>query len=196
MVACAVAWLCITVGYATTVVAPTFEEMVDRADLVFVGKVASSRADWRTAGTNRVIFTRVEFENEETLKGKAGASLTLQFLGGTVGDMTLQVADVPRFNAGDRVLLFVEGNGAQFCPLVGVFHGKFGLRKDERSGREFVLMHDGNPLRDVAQIGRGDEADLGSKQSKLSTPPDRDPMSVDDFKVRIRSRLAKTAARK
>src|ERR1043165_8613240 len=111
MVAGAVAWFGITSGYATTVVAPTFEQMVDRADLVFVGKVISSRADWRTVGTNRVIFTRVEFENEETLKGKAGTSLTLEFLGGTVGEVTLRVADVPAFVARDRVLLFVEGNG-------------------------------------------------------------------------------------
>jgi len=195
MVAGAIAWLGISVGYATTVVAPTFDEMVDRADLVFVGKVARSRADWRTVGKNRVIFTQVEFENEETLKGKAGALLTLQFLGGTVGGVTLQVADVPGFVAGDRVLLFVEGNGVQFCPLVGVFHGKFGVRKDERSGREFVLMHDGNPLRDVAQIGRGEGANFGSKQTNLPTQPELAPMAVDEFKKRIRSRLAKQAAR-
>ena len=80
-------------------------------------------------------------------------ALTLEFLGGTVGEVTLDVAEVPKFNAGERVLLFVEGNGIQFCPVVGVFHGKFRVHKDETSGRDIVLMHDGKPLRDVGEIG-------------------------------------------
>src|SRR5262245_37456965 len=121
---------------ATTVIPPTFEEMTERADLVFVGKVIGTQAEWRTVGTKRVIFTMVTFEAAEILKGKADKSVTLQFLGGTVGDATLEVAGVPKFNAAERVILFVEKNGIQFCPLVGVFHGKFGLRKDERNGRD------------------------------------------------------------
>jgi len=189
------AWLGLTIVNATSVVSPTFEEMVDRADLVFVGRVVNSSAAWRSVGTNRVIFTQIEFEMKEVLKGRAGNSVTLQFLGGTVGEVTLEVADVPRFDAGDRVLLFVEGNGIQFCPVVGVFHGKFGLRKDEQSGRETVLMHDGRPLRDVAKIGRGGGADPGLKATRLSNPTANEPISVEDFKECIRARVAKRAAR-
>ena len=96
------AWLGLTIVNATSVVPPTFEEMVDRADLVFVGRVVNSSAAWRSVGTNRVIFTQIEFEMKEVLKGRAGNSVTLQFLGGTVGEATLEVADVPRFDAGDR----------------------------------------------------------------------------------------------
>ena len=51
-------------------------------------------------GTDRVIFTLVEFETAEVLKGNAGVTVTLQFLGGTVEGVTLEVADVPRFNPG------------------------------------------------------------------------------------------------
>ncbi len=189
------AWLGLAVLNATSVVPPTFEEMVDRADMVFVGKVIGSNAAWRTVGTNQVIFTQVEFEAQEVLKGKAGKAVTLQFLGGTVGDVTLEVADVPKFGAGDHVLLFVEGNGVQFCPLVGVFHGKFGLRKDEQSGREIVLMHDGRPLRDVKKIGRGGGQDPASKAAQLSSLPAGDPIAATEFKERIRAQVAKRAAR-
>src|SRR5262245_43860235 len=115
---------------ATTVVPPTFDELADRADLVFVGKVVGSQAVWGGAGTNQAIFTLVEFHTEEILKGTAAESVSLRFLGGTVGGVTLEVVAVPKFNAGDRVVLFVEANGVQFCPLVGVYHGKFGVRKD------------------------------------------------------------------
>src|SRR6266480_5313283 len=84
-----VALCCCATASATTVIPPTFEEMTDRAELIFLGKVVSSRAEWRALGTNRVIFTLVEFERQEVLKGEAGASVILQFLGGTVGDVTL-----------------------------------------------------------------------------------------------------------
>src|ERR1035437_1732876 len=93
-------------------------------------------------------FNVVEFGGQEVLKGQAGVSVTLQFLGGTVGDVTLEIAGVPKFNTGDREFLFVEGNGVQFCPLVGVFHGKFGVRMDEKTGRDTLVMHNGKTLRD------------------------------------------------
>ena len=189
-----VVWLFLAIARATTVIPPTFEEMTDRAELVFIGKVGGSHSEWHTAGTRQVIFTLVEFEIQEVLKGNAGKTVTLQFLGGTVGDVTLEVAAVPRFTVGDRVLLFVEGNGVQFCPLAGVFHGKFNVRKDEKTGRDIVLMHDGKPLRDVGEIGAGEGAEFAPKRAKLSIPADREAMSVDDFKVRIRSQLAKKPA--
>jgi hypothetical protein len=188
--------LCFATANATTVIPPTFEEMTDRAELIFVGKVVSSRAEWRTVGTNRVIFTLVEFERQEVLKGEAGVSVTLQFLGGTVGDVTLEIAGVPKFNAGDREFLFVEGNGVQFCPLVGVFHGKFGVRKDEKTGRDILVMHNGKPLLDVAEIGTGEGAEFGPKRPKLSIPADCEPMSVDDFKTKVREHLKMRAAQK
>jgi hypothetical protein len=191
----ATSWLSFTCATATTIISPTFEELADRADLVFVGKVAGSRAEWRSSGTKRVILSLIEFELEEVLKGSAGTSVTLQFLGGTVGDVTLEVASVPRFNPGERVLLFVEGNGIQFCPLVGVCHGKFGLRKEEKSGRDIVLLHDGKPLRDVAEIGAGEDAKFGPNRARSSSPGDQERMSLDAFKRRIRSHLASKAAR-
>ena len=188
--------LCFATANATTVIPPTFEEMTDRAELIFVGKVVSSRAEWRTVGPNRVIFTLIEFEKLEVLKGKPGASVTLQFLGGTVGDVTLEIAGVPKFNPGDRELLFVEKNGVQFCPLVGVFHGKFGVRKDQKSGRDILVRHNGQALRDVAEIGAGVGAEFGPKRAKLSIPANAEPLSVDDFKSRIHDRLANSARQK
>jgi len=151
---CVSGLLVLTRTNATTVVSPTFEEMTDRADLVFVGKVVELKAEWQVAGTNQAIFTLVEFHTEEILKGTAPASISLSISGREGGGMTLEIVAVPKFEAGDRVLLFVEGNGVQFCPLVGVYHGKFGVRKDDKSSRDIVFMHDGKPLRDVAEIRR------------------------------------------
>ena len=184
-VMCVSGLLVLTRANATTVVPPTFEEMADRADLVFVGKVVGSQAEWRVAGTNQAIFTLVEFHTEEILKGTAAATVSLRFMGGTVGAVTLEIVAVPQFKA----------NGVQFCPLVGVYHGKFGVRKDDKSSRDVVFMHDGKPLRDIAEIGAGEGAPFGPKRARLSIPAEREPMSLDDFKARIRLHLAKNAVR-
>jgi len=184
--------LFLTTASGTTVIPPAFEEMADRAELIFVGKVTGSRAEWRTVGssTNRVIFTLVEFEAQEVLKGSTNKIVTLQFLGGTVGDATMEVTGVPKFSPGDRVILFVEKNGVQFCPLVGVFHGKFAVHKDEKTGRDIVLMHNRKPLGDVAEIASGEGAEFGHQRAKVSIPADREPMGLDEFKVKIRERVS------
>ncbi len=95
-IVCVIAGLFLSTAKATTVIAPTFEEMADRADLVFVGKVVGSRAEWRSVGTDRVIFTLVEFETAEVLKGNAGVTVTLQFLGGDCGGVSRQVRPAQR----------------------------------------------------------------------------------------------------
>ena len=92
---CVSGLLVLTPANATTVVPPTFEEMADRADLVFVGKVVGSQAEWRVAGTNQAIFTLVEFHTEEILKGTATESVGLRFLGGTVGAVTAVIRAGP-----------------------------------------------------------------------------------------------------
>jgi hypothetical protein len=178
---------------ATTVMPPTFEEMTDRAEVIFVGTVIRSRSEWREVGNQRAIFTMVEFAKLETLKGDSRDTITLQFLGGSVGDATLEVGGVPKFRVGDRELLFVQKNGVQVCPIVGMHHGKFGVRKDQKSGREALVRHNGKELRDVAEIGTGE---AGPDRSKFSTSTNAGPLSLDDFKAKIRARLATGSKKK
>jgi len=101
--ACAIAWLSSTNTVATTVIPPTFEKMADRADLVFVGKALSSRSEWRSVGTNRAMLTLVDFETKEVPKVNAGKSVMLQFLGGTVGDVTTRLLTGIRRNESDSI---------------------------------------------------------------------------------------------
>lgn len=185
--------LAIPVAMATTVIPPTFEELADKAELVFVGQMTGSHAEWRTNGARRVILTFIEFKAEQVWKGEAASSLTLQFLGGTIGDTTLEVAGVPQFAQGERVILFVQKNGRQYCPLVGVSHGKFGVRKDG-TGRDVVVRHDQKPLRDIREIGAGDGAEFALNRQKVVIPENADPVTVDAFKELVQQRLAAGAA--
>jgi len=41
----------------------------------------------------------------------------------------MEVTDAPKCKVGDRDILFVENNGTQFVPLVGIMHGRFRVKK-------------------------------------------------------------------
>ena len=97
---------------ATTVIAPTFDELVSKAELIFQGSVTNVRSQWVGEGAQRHIASFITFKVEETLKGQPGASYTMQMLGGTVNGETLAVSDAPKFAVGDHDILFVEHNGS------------------------------------------------------------------------------------
>lgn len=140
---------------ATTVIPPTFDELVGRAQVILQGTVSDVRSQWTGEGVQRHIASYVTFEVEESIKGNPGGKITLEMMGGTVGTETMEVTGAPTFRVGDRDILFVENNGTQFIPLVGIMHGRFRVKKDD-SGREMVLTSNGTPVSDVAQVGKGE----------------------------------------
>src|SRR5437016_6614662 len=142
---------------ATTVIPPSFDELVSRAEVIFEGTVTDVRSQWVGEGGQRHINSYVTFKVEDAIKGKPGAQITLQMLGGTVGSETMEVTDAPKFNVGDRDILFVENNGTQFVPLVGIMHGRFRVKKDE-AGRDAVFTNEGSPFSDVTQLGKSEGA--------------------------------------
>jgi hypothetical protein len=174
---------------ATTVIPPTFEQMTEKAQLIFVGKVVTVRSEWRVVNGKRAIYTVVQFQNEEVLKGNAGTKVELNFLGGTVGETTMEVASLPKFSAGQREVLFVAAKAGGLSPLVGVFHGKFGIRKDQ-TGRETVIGASGKALRDVSEIAAGPGAEFANRAVQ-AIPGNVQALSLDEFKTKIRELVAK-----
>src|SRR5947209_17766176 len=80
---------------ATTVIPPSFDDLVGRAEMIFQGTVTGVRSEWTGEGAQRHIMSYVTVKVEETIKCDTGASVTLQMLGGTVGTETMEVADSP-----------------------------------------------------------------------------------------------------
>lgn len=169
---------------ATTVIPPTFDELVGRAEFIFEGTVKDVRAQWVGEGSQRHIMTYVTFDVAENVKGQASKSYTLQMLGGTVGDMTMEVTDTPKFAVGDREILFVENNGRQFVPLVGIMYGRFHIARDAQTGNEILSDDHGDAIRDVATLGRESSADTAKPMFT------EEPMTTAAFKAAIRSQLA------
>src|SRR5437660_3226649 len=125
--------------------------------MIFQGSVTEVRSVWSGEGAQRHIDSYVTFTVEQSMKGTPGTSYTIRLLGGTVDGETMEVTDSPKFNVGDRDILFVEHNGEQFVPLVGIMHGRFRVQKDE-AGRDAVFTNEGSPLRDVTQLGKNEAA--------------------------------------
>ncbi len=142
---------------ALTVVARDFDQLVARAETVFKGVVAHEESLWVGAGQTRHIATRVTFQVAETYKGEVLPEQTLEFVGGTVGGTTMSIPGVPRFEVGESAVLFVVGNGKQFCPLVGIHQGRFHVRTDAETGVERIFTDEGDPVVGPAELGQFDE---------------------------------------
>ncbi|HEV3392706.1 MAG TPA: hypothetical protein VG103_04275 [Chthoniobacterales bacterium] len=147
---------------ATTVIPPTFDQLVKQAELIFQGTVTDARSVWEGEGGQRHIETYVTFKVDDNVKGDAGNSYTIRMLGGTVGDQTMEVSDAPKFKVGDRDILFVEHNYDQFVPLVGIDHGRFHIQHDDATGRDIVVNGEGEPVRDLTKLGREEQSATGA----------------------------------
>jgi len=135
-------------GSATTVHPPTLAQMVGRADRIFVGEVIEVRSYW----TGDSIHTDVTFTASENLKGPANPVHKLTFLGGTVGDVTLEVSGMPRFTAGDEQVVFATDRLRQISPLIGFSHGRVLVSRDPASRIARVLRADGTPFSTAAAV--------------------------------------------
>jgi hypothetical protein len=147
-----------TAAFPTTVIPPTFEELVDSATTIFVGETISRRSERFDTRESAMIVTLVTFSVIEAIKGAPGTQMHLEFMGGTVGEETLVVNGVPQFNVGDRDVVFVGNAGNTVSPLIGLAHGRFRVAKDDRTGRESVRTYDGRNFASTASLrtmGRG-----------------------------------------
>lgn len=171
---------------ATTVIPPTFDQLVNQAQLIFQGTVTDVQSQWTGEGAQRHIVSLVTFKIDDSIKGDPGSTYTLRMLGGTVGDQTMEVTDAPKFVAGDRDILFVENNGQQFVPLVGIMYGRFHLQRDAQSGKDQVLGEHGKALTDLSTLGQ-EESPTASSTSSAAAPAA--PLDANAVKAAIRSKL-------
>jgi hypothetical protein len=176
--------LAVPAARATTVIPPTFDELVANAEMIFEGTVTAMRSEWMGQGADRHIVTYVTFKIEDSIKGALGAEYTIRMFGGTVDGQTVEVTDAPRFKTGDRDILFVEHNGTQFIPLVGIMHGRFHVQPDANGANEKIAKDNGATVADVTKLGQDERAAVSGTA-----------LSKAEFKAAIRQKMAEKAAK-
>ncbi len=104
---------------------------------------------------DQLIVSRTTVVVEEVLQGSPTQMLTVDIEGGTLGDLTLQVSDMPVVRQGDRGIFFVRPSAPSLHVLHRRGEGMLRLRQDE------VVDHPG--------------LTLDSIRRQLATPPRQEP---------------------
>jgi hypothetical protein len=175
---------------ATTVTAPTFDELVNEAQTIVRARVLEVRSAWAESPQGRVIKTYVTVAVEKQLKGTAAPQLTLAFLGGELDGQGMRVSGMPQFAVGQVEVLFISGNGTRFCPLVAMMHGRYHVQTDPASGREYIARNDGVPLTSEHDVQLPQAGNPLERQLK----PVSAALSPAVFEQRITNQLSRRAA--
>jgi hypothetical protein len=103
----------------------SLEELTSKSSIIIRGKVIALSSRWNEERTQ--ILTDVTIEVSDYIKGESqGAELTIRVPGGVVEGIGMWVSDVPSFEEGQEVVLFLFGNDFE---VVGGFQGKFTVEK-------------------------------------------------------------------
>jgi hypothetical protein len=166
---------------AMVVVERDFPDLVGRAESIVAGTVSDVSTSRKPSGGP---VTLVTVSDLTVLKGDAGSSITLEFYGGVDGKYEIRVPDMPTFEPGERVVLFIAGNGENVCPLVGVWQGSFRVQYDEALGTDIVTTNGGTPVAGIvgSQVRRVERSGNGGGASEALT--------LDAFRQLIADELA------
>jgi len=134
--AAAISLLCIGIAasaLAQDAIVVPLAERARGAERVVLGRVTTVEPVWRTNEFgDRLIVSVVNVAVDETLRGPAQSSVTVEVEGGTIGDLTLHVSDLETVAPGDRAVFYLARNArGVFVPHL---RGQ-GLLKLDRSDR-------------------------------------------------------------
>lgn len=163
--------------HATSFAPVSFDDLVSKADVIFVGDVLDVRSFTERTATGDTIKTRVTFLVRDALWGTAGSMESFEFLGGVVGSKGLRVAEMPTFTPGDRRVVFAHRQPS-INPIVGFTQGLLRVTADA-SGADAVQTNEGLPLGSTLDVGRPGAARLRSAR----------PMPLSSLRAEIMTRL-------
>jgi hypothetical protein len=150
LVATTVVLVSATVAEATLAIAAPFEDKVENAAAIVLGKCVKTES--RIDPSGRWILTYSTFQIEKSIKGSAaGSQVTIVTPGGQVGSTRQATVGVPEFHEGDENVLFVKNT--QAGPTVLYFdQGAYDVSTDSH-GEKIIAPVATNVVRIDAQRG-------------------------------------------
>jgi hypothetical protein len=125
---------------ATLVRAVPFDQKVEEAQSIIVGKCIRTHSEWDAA--HRWILTWSTFSVEQPLKGNPPAEVTVVTPGGQVGSIHQDSIGIPAFREGDERVIFVKNTNVG--PTVLYFdQGAYDVQTDGRGEKTIVPVSTG-----------------------------------------------------
>lgn len=119
---------------ATTIILPSDEQLIHKASVIVTGTVVSSAAVERDGR----IWTETMISVAHAHKGEVPERLMVREIGGEVGNRITKIFGTPEFDAGERVLLFLDRDSHGVFRTVDLFVGKFREGKTVNGRRLWV----------------------------------------------------------
>ena len=108
------------------------QRMSELATQVVAGTIEKMESTWNHDHSR--IYTRVTMRVERVLSGQAGRRIVFRIPGGTVGDTTVMVSEMPHFREGEETVVFLRGTRGRLPSVLGGVEGKMPLsRADDGS---------------------------------------------------------------
>jgi hypothetical protein len=166
-----------TDAHATLQRAVDFDEKVDKAVAIVLGKVVHTRSQWDPS--HRWILTYSTFAVEQTLKGSAPAEVTVVTPGGAVGDVVQSTIGIRPFHEGDENVVFIKNTDVG--PTVLFFdQGAYDVTSDH--GEKMVIPVSSDAVHLDTQRGTVVESEHAR--------------TLSDFSSQVRQSIERTRANK
>src|ERR1700677_4949641 len=120
----------------TTLAHMSVAKLTQASRLIVRARCVDNIAAWDAAE----IWTFSTFEPSEIWKGSSPQRVSVRLLGGRVGNLTSNVSGVPRFKAGEEVVLFLTPTTLGDFSVVSWVQGTFRIHHDQRTGEDMVAQ--------------------------------------------------------
>ena len=104
-------------------------KMSELATQVVAGAIEKMESTWNHDHSR--IYTRVTMRVERVLSGQAGRQMVFRIPGGTVGETTVMVSEMPHFRVGEETVVFLRGTRGRLPSVLGGPEGKMPLSRRE-----------------------------------------------------------------
>jgi len=140
-----------TPGGASTFLRMTPGELVRGSAAVVQGEVLKVNSFWEPSG--RIIVTEAMVLVHERILGEAPSVVVVRTFGGTVNGYTVEAHGFPKFQANERVLLYLEPEKDGASRVTGYQQGQFRIVRD-KAGVDYAVptVDDGSGI--VLRNGR------------------------------------------
>ncbi|MEW6128350.1 MAG: matrixin family metalloprotease [Acidobacteriota bacterium] len=140
-----------TSTHATTAIIPTDKDLIVSSRFIVTGEVRSVVCAWDD--THQVAWTYVEVDCDRLLKGNLeNRTIVLKELGGYFPDGGYEVVGAPYYQAGQRVLLYLNTSADGALHTAHSFVGSFSIETDIGSGEIIAKRNLNDEVRLLAPV--------------------------------------------